>query len=140
MSGSGNLDIFEREGFESFISSLPAVTIVHQWGGASVGKVGGKIFALYTIWNETDEWRIAFKCSDMSFQMLPELAGIYPAKYLAREKWVDVSPNAELSEDDVRAYIVEAHRLVASKLTQNLKSELGLTSEAFNPKRKKLKA
>ena len=140
MSNSSGLDIFEREGFESLISSLPAVTIVHQWGGASVGKVGGKIFALYTIWNETDEWRIAFKCSDMSFQMLPELAGIYPAKYLARAKWVDVAPGSELSEDDVRAYITEAHRLVAAKLTQNVKSELGLTGEAFNLKKSKLKA
>ncbi len=140
MSSSGSLDIFEREGFESFISSLPAVTIVHQWGGASVGKIGGKIFALYTIWNETDEWRIAFKCSDMSFQMLPELQGIYPAKYLARAKWVDVAPSSELSEDDVRAYITEAHRLVAVKLTQKLKSELGLTAKAFSPKKKKLDA
>ncbi len=140
MSGSGSLDIFEREGFESFISSLPAVAIVHQWGGASVGKIGGKIFALYSIWNETDEWRIAFKCSDMSFQMLSELEGIYPAKYLARAKWVDVAPGSELSGDDVRAYITEAHRLVAAKLTQKLKGELGLSAEAFNPKKKKLNA
>ncbi|HHG90259.1 MAG TPA: MmcQ/YjbR family DNA-binding protein [Devosia sp.] len=140
MSSSGSLDIFQREGFESFISSLPAVTIAHQWGGSSVGKVGGKIFALYTIWNETDEWRIAFKCSDMSFEMLPELQGIYPAKYLARAKWVDVSPTSELNEDDVRAYITEAHRLVAAKLTQKLKQELGLSAQTFNPKKKKLDA
>ncbi len=125
------MSIFERETFEKFISSLKGVEIVHQWGDASVGKVGGKIFAIYSIWGEGDLWKIGFKCSDLSFQMLPELKGILPAPYLARAKWVQVLPDCELGEDDIKAYIIEAHRLIASNLTQRSKNELGLVGDEF---------
>ncbi len=121
------MSLFERQGFEAFILNLAAVEIVHQWGGASVGKVGGKIFALYTDLSENDPFQIAFKCSDISFEMLAQLTGVRPAKYLARAKWVDATANSQLGEDDLRTYIVEAHRLVASKLTRRAKAELGLT-------------
>ena len=126
-----NVDFFERAQFEAFILKLPAVTIVHQWGNASVGKVGGKIFALFSIWSDSNQWHVSFKCSDMSFDMLPELDGITRAKYLARAKWVDVAPNSELSMEDVGAYIVEAHRIIASKLSKAKKQELGLDQEQF---------
>ncbi len=126
--------LFDRQGFEAFILSLKSVEIVRQWGDASVGKVGGKIFALYTERSENDEFQIAFKCSDMSFEMLPLLAGVRAAKYLARAKWVDVSASSELGENDLRAYINQAHRLVAGKLTKRVKTELGLSAGIFNNK------
>jgi len=125
------MSIFERETFEKFIFSLRGVEIVHQWGDASVGKVGGKIFAIFSIWGEGEQWKIGFKCSDLSFQMLPELNNVFPAPYLARAKWVQVLPGSELGEDDIKAYIVEAHRLIASKLTQRAKNELGLIGDEF---------
>ncbi len=131
MPQSKNINFFERDQFERFILDLPSVTLVHQWGNASVGKVGDKIFALFSIWNDSDEWHVSFKCSDLSFDMLPNLEGITKAKYLARAKWVDVSPNSELTLDDVGAYIVEAHRLIACKLTKVKKAELGLTQDRF---------
>ncbi|MCF6303380.1 MAG: MmcQ/YjbR family DNA-binding protein [Devosiaceae bacterium] len=136
MSNSERLDyskvnFFVRDEFEAFILKLPAATLVHQWGNASIGKVGGKIFAIFSIWNEADVWHVSFKCSDLSFEMLSNLEGITKAKYLARAKWVDVSPNSELSAQDIGAYIVEAHRLIASKLTKAKKNELGLNSELF---------
>ncbi len=125
------MSIFERETFEKFIFDLRGVEIVHQWGDASVGKVGGKIFAIFSVWGEGEQWKIGFKCSDLSFQMLPELDGIFAAPYLARAKWVQVLPTSELGEDDIKVYIVEAHRLIASKLTQKAKTELGLTGDEF---------
>lgn len=131
MLQSENINFFERNQFERFILDLPSVTLVHQWGNASVGKVGGKIFSLFSIWSDSDEWHVSFKCSDLSFEMLPNLEGVTKAKYLARAKWVDVSPNSELTLDDVGAYIVEAHRLVACKLTKVKKAELGLGEDRF---------
>ncbi len=125
------MSIFERDEFEKFISSLKSVEIVHQWGDASVGKVGNKIIAIYSVWGEGKQWKIGFKCSDLSFEMLPELKGIYPAPYLARAKWVQVLPGSELGEDDIKAYIVEAHRLIASRLTQRARDELGLAGDEF---------
>lgn len=120
------MSLFERDIFEAFIGDLPAVEIVHQWGDASVGKIGGKIFAILSIWDKSGQWHISFKCSDMSFEMLPELKGVEPAKYLARAKWVQVHRDSDLTEDDIKAYIVEAHRLIAAKLTKKMRSELGL--------------
>lgn len=120
------VSLFERAQFEAFISTLPAVEIVHQWGGASVGKIGGKIFAILSVWNEAHAHQISFKCSELSFAVLPELAGVAKAKYLARASWVQVAQISELSEDDIRAYIVEAHRIIGAKLTRRVRAELGL--------------
>jgi len=125
------MSIFERQTFENFIGNLQAVEIVHQWGNASVGKVGGKIFSIYSVWGEGKNWKIGFKCSDLSFKMLPELEGIFPAPYLARAKWVQVLQNSELGQDDIEAYIIEAHRLIASKLTKKSRQELGLIDDRF---------
>lgn len=124
------MSLFERPAFEQFIAGLPAVEIVHQWGDASVGKVGGKIFALLSGWSGDGTLRINFKCSDLSFEMLPELEGVEPAKYLARAKWVQVTAASELSEDDITVYIIEAHRLVAAKLPRSTRDALGLAVTA----------
>ncbi|MCD7058769.1 MmcQ/YjbR family DNA-binding protein [Pelagibacterium xiamenense] len=125
------MTLFDRAQFEAMIAALPAVEIVHQWGDASVGKVGapgsGKIFAILSSWS-TEAPAIAFKCSDMSFEMLPTLDGVRPAPYLARAKWVQVQPGSALSEDDIRAYITQAHGLVAAKLTRAVRAQFGLQS------------
>ncbi len=123
------MDIFIREDFEAFILSLRAVEIVHQWGNSSVGKIGGKIFATYSIWNDKDEWQIQFKCSDVSFEILPSLAGIEKAKYLARAKWVAISPTSELTQKEIKAYIIEAHKIISKKLTKIKQAELGFLNE-----------
>lgn len=120
------MSLYERETFESFVGGLPAAHIVHQWGNASVGKIGGKIFAILSNWEDSNELAVRFKCSDLSFRMLPEMKGISPSKYLARAKWVTVRRDSPLSEDDIKAYIVEAHRLVSAKLTRKQRADLGL--------------
>lgn len=119
--------LFGRAAFEAFILGLPATTLVRQWGDASVGKVGGKIFAIYALGEAA---AVSFKCSDMAFDMLPELTGITPAPYLARAKWVQVAPTAPLTEAELAAYVAEAHRLVAAKLTRQQRADLGLAVTA----------
>ena len=118
MSGS----IFTRAGFEPFVLALPASTLVHQWRDDSVAKVGGKIFALL----DQDPGEVWLKVSELTFDMLTELAGVRPAPYFARASWVAVGPDAPLSEDELRRYIAEAHRLVAARLTRKARTELGL--------------
>lgn len=121
-------NLFERAGFEAFVLALPATTLVHQWGDASVGKVGGKIFALFGEGVTGSPAAISFKCSEMAFDMLSELDGIRPAPYLARAKWVAAEAGSPLSPTEVAGYVREAHRLVATKLTRRVKAELGLES------------
>ncbi|MEH0074076.1 MmcQ/YjbR family DNA-binding protein [Pannonibacter sp. Pt2] len=113
-----------RGAYDRFCASLPATTHVIQWEGASVWKVGGKIFAIWSDWKGIPA--VSFKCSDMAYQMLSEQPGLAPAPYLARAKWIQLHDTGALSETDLFAYIRAAHALVAAKLTRKLRLELGL--------------
>lgn len=114
--------IMRRPGFEAFVLGLPATTLVRQWRDDSVAKVGGKIFCLL----DRDPGEIWLKVSDMAFELMTEMPGIRPAPYFARAGWVAISHDSPLIEDDIKAYITEAHRLVAARLTRKKRSELGL--------------
>lgn len=123
-----------RDEFDAFCKTLKATTHVVQWGGASVWKVGGKIFAICSNWGPDDketedpsgEARISFKCSELSYQILCELDGVIPAPYLARAKWVLAQQDSALSDEDIKSYIIDAHAIIAGKLTKKLQRELGL--------------
>ncbi len=121
------MTLFDRARFETFVGNLPHVAIVHQWGNASVGKVGpmdkGKIFAILSDWSRSEP-AISFKCSDMSFEMLPTLPDIRPAPYLARAKWVQVGARSPLSETELESYIAQAHMLVWEKLPLRVREQL----------------
>ena len=114
--------IMRRDGFEAFVLALPKTTLVRQWRDDSVAKVGGKIFALL----DRDPGEVWLKVSDMAYDLLTELEGIRPAPYFARAGWVAISAASPLSGEEVEAYIREAHRLVAGKLTRKARAELGL--------------
>lgn len=115
-----------RDEFDAFCKSLPATTHVIQWGNASVWKVGGKIFAICSRWGDGDHQRIGFKCSDMSYSLLTQQEGLIPAPYLARAKWVQMEQEGALTEEDLKAYITAAHKIIAGKLTKKARKELGL--------------
>lgn len=115
-------DIMHRGGFEAFVAGLPAATLVRQWRDDSVAKVGGKIFALL----DRDPGEVWCKTSDLSFALLTELPGIRPAPYFARAKWVAISASSPFSGDEIKAYVTEAHRLVAARLSQKVRIALGL--------------
>lgn len=115
-----------RDEFDNYCAGLPATTHVVQWGNASVWKVGGKIFALYSGWGKGEGERVSFKCADLSFRILTEQPEILPAPYLGRFKWAQLQSPAAMNDDDVKAYIAEAHALVAAKLTKVVRKSLGL--------------
>ncbi|MEO5805590.1 MmcQ/YjbR family DNA-binding protein [Devosia sp.] len=117
-----SLELFSRAGFEPFVLALPAATLVQQWRDDSVAKVGGKIFALL----DRDPGEIWLKASPMAYDLLTELPGIRPAPYFARASWVAIAPESPLSQDEVKAYITEAHRLIASRLSRRVQAALGL--------------
>jgi predicted DNA-binding protein (MmcQ/YjbR family) len=117
-----HLPIMHRPDFEAFVLTLPAATIVRQWRDDSVAKVGARIFCLL----DRDPGDVWFKASEMSFDLLTELDGVRPAPYFARAGWVAVSASSPLGDADIRAYLVEAHRLVSTRLTRKVRGELGL--------------
>ena len=107
---------------EAHCLSLPAATVSIQWGGTHVFKVGGKIFAM----SQGGVWGLAFKASDMAFELLREQGLARPAPYLARAKWLQLTGPDVLSDDELQAYLTEAHAIVSAKLTRKLRAELGL--------------
>ena len=115
-------EIMRREGFEAFILALPSTTLVRQWRDDSVAKVGGKIFALL----DRDPGEVWLKVSDMAYELLNELDGVRPAPYFARAGWVAISAASPLTGAEVEAYIREAHRIVAGRLSKRVQAELGL--------------
>jgi predicted DNA-binding protein (MmcQ/YjbR family) len=113
--------LMTRRGFETFVSALPAVTLHEQWE-SSVAKVGGKVFALCGAGGGS----LAFKVSEVAFEGLTSLEGIRQAPYFAKGQWVNVEQGADISDKDLKAYLREAHRIIAGKLTRKLRAELGL--------------
>ena len=112
------------EEFNRFCGSLKATTNVVQWGGASVWKVGGKVFALCGVWGDEGHYKVVFKASELSFDILKEEPGIIPAPYLGRYKWIQVQDEKAMSEEDLKAYIETAYNMVAKKLSKAKRQEL----------------
>lgn len=117
-----------RKEFDRVCGSLPKATHVEQWGGASVWKIGGKIFAVCSNWGSGSHPKISFKCNDLAYDILRQQKGIIPAPYLARAKWVQIETAPAMKDADVRAYIAAAYQLVAAKLTKAKRAELGLAA------------
>ncbi|NBN79552.1 MmcQ/YjbR family DNA-binding protein [Microvirga tunisiensis] len=113
-----------RADFDTFCAGLPATSHVVQWGGCSVWKVGGKIFA---IWSGADaDGQVSFKASDLSGAMLRDTPHYRPAPYLARAGWLQLVSTAQTDPEEIRAYVAAAHGLVTAGLPKRLRLALGL--------------
>lgn len=117
-----------RDEFDSYCSSLKSTTHVVQWGGASVWKVGGKIFALAV--GSAADTKISFKCSDLAYAVLSEMPDIIPAPYLARAKWVQVLTEQGMSDQNIKEHIDAAHEIIAAKLTKSQRVTLGIVTSS----------
>ncbi len=105
--------------FRKHAMSLPGAECVEQWGDDQVYKIAGKMFAA------TDRacTKISFKCSDEAFHVLTESGAADPAPYLARAKWVRVTP-ASLPDAELRQRITQAYAIVRAGLSR--KAQAGL--------------
>ncbi len=109
------------EAIHAFCLSLPGVTMEVLWQVDQVWKVGGKMFAA-----TGPGGGVSFKANDVAFQMLVETGAARPAPYAARAKWVMVDDPSGFPDADLRAYLTEAHALIAGKLSRKLQRELGV--------------
>jgi predicted DNA-binding protein (MmcQ/YjbR family) len=106
---------------DAFCRALPGATMEVLWGADWVYKVGGKMFAA------TGDWGgVSFKANDVAFAMLTETGAARPAPYSARFGWVLVDDPASFSDTDLKAYLAEAHGLIAARLPRKAKAALGL--------------
>jgi predicted DNA-binding protein (MmcQ/YjbR family) len=114
--------------FEAACLALPAASKVVQWGGASVYKLGPKVFAIAGLPRAGEPASYVFKVSDMAYELLIEHGLAEPAPYLRRAKWVRLTHQDALGDEDLRAYLRQAHALVAVRLTRALRAGLGLAA------------
>ena len=112
------------ETFHAVALALPGATFDIKWGADRVYSVGGKMFAHAGIEGDPEP-KYMFKASDLAFEMLIEQGLAKPAPYLARAKWVQLIGPDALSDEDLAAYLQEAHRIVAGKLPAAAKAALG---------------
>ncbi|MEG3617040.1 MmcQ/YjbR family DNA-binding protein [Magnetovibrio sp. PR-2] len=123
--------------YNAFCQSLPATHYVVQWGGSHVWKVGGakgKVFAIanhHSVHTHADQPGITFKVSDFAYDILRDAPGLRPAPYLASRgmKWIQHYDEPGLSDDELKAYLAESHRLAAANLTKTRQKELGLYAD-----------
>ncbi len=114
---------FER--FHQAALALTGAAFDVKWGADRVYTVGGRMFATA---GSTDDPAptYAFKASDMAFELLVEHGLARPAPYLARARWVKLNGPDALGDEDLLAYLAQAHALVAAKLTGKVRKELGI--------------
>ena len=115
------------EAYDEFCASLPATHKVVQWGGASVWKVGEKVFAVGG-WSNADAFAVTFKCTPQSYEILKEQAGLRPAPYLASRgmKWIQIYTDETLKIEDLKLYLRQSHKMAAENLSKKRRRELGL--------------
>lgn len=118
------------EEYNAFCGALPATTHVVQWGGSHVWKVGGKVFAIGG-WDDGAEARFTFKTSEIAFEVLRNQPGLRPAPYLASRgmKWIQQYENKGLSDEELKEYLQQSHRIVSLGLTKKKQKELGLNQD-----------
>ena len=116
--------------FNAFCGALAATSHVVQWGGSHVWKVGGKVFAIGG-WDDGGDAHFTFKTSEIAFEMLKTQPGLRPAPYLASRgmKWIQRTDDTTLSDDELREYLVQSHRIVSLGLTKKKQRELGLNQD-----------
>jgi predicted DNA-binding protein (MmcQ/YjbR family) len=81
---------------------------------------------MFAVISVEEPCRLSFKASDLAFEMLIETGVAIPAPYMARAKWVQLKTLDVLSDAEVKAYLAEAHALIAAKLTRKARAELSL--------------
>jgi predicted DNA-binding protein (MmcQ/YjbR family) len=111
------------QAFHAAALALPGATFDIKWGADRVYSVGGKMFAHAGIEGDPTP-KYMFKTSDLAFEMLTEQGVAKPAPYLARAKWVQLNGSDALDDEDLEAYLREAHRIVTERLPAALKARL----------------
>jgi predicted DNA-binding protein (MmcQ/YjbR family) len=105
-----------------FCLSLPHVTESIQWGNHLVLKVGGKMFVVAAL-EPSPVW-ISLKCNDEDFAELTERAGIIPAPYMARHRWIALENKDALTRSELTSQLRRAYQIVFDKLPKKKKEQL----------------
>src|SRR5579864_2013361 len=102
--------------------SFPHATEKISWGHDLTFRVNNKIFAV-TVLEPAPVW-LSFKCGPETFAELTERAGIIPAPYMARAKWVALETREALPTEELTQLLRESYDLVFAKLPKKTREAL----------------
>jgi predicted DNA-binding protein (MmcQ/YjbR family) len=94
-----------------------------KWEDHLCFLIGGK---MYCVTGFSDSDNVSLKVKDEQFDALCEREGIIPAPYMARSKWISVTDRKSLSAKEWKDYIRQSYSMIAAKLTQKARKELGI--------------
>lgn len=104
--------------------ALPGATFDLKWGADRCFSVGGKMFCVAGHEGQAKP-ALTLKVSDASFEMLCDEGVAAPAAYVGRYKWVTFKSHDAIPDEQLAAYIKNAHALVAAKLPAKERKALG---------------
>ena len=113
----------KKDSLVEFCRTLPGATEDVKWGKDLMFSVGNKMFAGFSM---PEGEPVAFKVDDDAFDPLVKRDGIVPAPYAARFSWVSVPQRKKLKVAELKAFLKDAHRIVAQGLSAKKRKELGL--------------
>lgn len=102
--------------------SFPGATEKVTWGNDLTFRVDEKIFAV-TVLEPAPVW-LSFKCSPENFAELTERAGIIPAPYLARAKWIALETKDALPDQELAQLLRQSYDLVFANLPRKTRESV----------------
>ncbi len=105
----------------SICSALPHVTEDIKWGDDLCFMVGEKMFCVTAL---ITPLKVSLKVTDDEFEELSGSAGIIPAPYVARYKWILVEDINRFTQKQWEHYITQSYNLVKAKLPKKVLDEL----------------
>ncbi|MDE1155858.1 MAG: MmcQ/YjbR family DNA-binding protein [Acidobacteriaceae bacterium] len=119
----------DAERARAFLLTLPYVVETVQWGDNLVFWVGekqrgGKMFALLDLDGALAHGVACWSAGPERFAELVEQDGLFPARYLARAKWVAAERWDALRNPEWQQELQAAHQIVFHKLPRRLQAEL----------------
>lgn len=113
-----------------FCRTLPGAVESIKWSSNRVFSIAeNKMFAILGVGNK-GKGELAFKVDDDLFLGFTDRPGIHPAPYLARARWVTMTPPYPMAADELRAVLTRSHQLVALRLPKYRQAAFRIRPEA----------
>lgn len=110
------------EDLQQLCSTLKGTTQDIKWEDHLCFSVGKKLYLITS--PELVPPTASFKTSENDFALLTEREGIFPARYLARYKWVQVDDINRLSLSEWKKYLKQSYEMVIDKLPAKTRKEI----------------
>lgn len=121
----------DAEWARMFLKSLPDVVETMQWGANLVfwvgdKAIGGKMFALIDLDGDLAHGVACWCVGPERFDEVLEKDELFPARYLARAKWVAAKEWKALRNSEWEAEFRAAHEVIRAKLPKKVRTFLEL--------------